>query len=819
MQDFEKLGAFYLGKSYDLAARKRRDDIVMYDSKDLVTHAVCVGMTGSGKTGLCIGLIEEAAIDGIPSIIIDPKGDLSNLLLTFPNLKPEDFRPWINPDDAAKKGLSPDDFAKAQAQTWTKGLGEWGQDGARIQRLKDAADVAIYTPGSNAGLPVSILKSFAAPEKAILDDSELLRDRVSTTATSLLGLLKIDADPIQSREHILLSTILLEAWSSSKDLDLAELISQIQRPPQANVGVMAMDAFFPQKDRFQFAMSLNNLIASPGFSAWMQGEAFDIAGALRTQQGKPRVSIFSIAHLSDSERMFFVSMLFNEILGWVRTQSGTTSLRALVYMDEIAGYFPPVANPPSKQPMLTLMKQARAFGVGMVFATQNPVDIDYKGLANAGTWFIGRLQTQRDKDRVLDGLEGAAAAASAKFDRASADKAMSALGQRVFLMNNVHEDEPVIFETRWCLSYLAGPLTRTQIKALMDPKRGPLDNPAGTTNRLGQMAERAASAIGLGKDGTSKSPPMIPNVVPYFLPIRSTKPAGAQLVYEPRLLGCAKVYYHDTKVGVDQEVPVALLATIADGAVAVEWENAQGVELAESDLDKDPAPGASFANLPGEASKPKSFDAWKKTLGEALFRTQKLELFQSPSLEATSKPNESERDFRARLAHSAKEERDRQVEALRVKYAPKIAALQERLQKAQAAKDAQSSQSTAAMIGTAVSVGAAILSAFMGRKAISATSVSKAATAMRSGSRAMKESGDVARAGETVEAVQAQVQALEDQLKSETDAIGARVDPTSETLDRVTLKPKKTNITVRSLVLAWAPSWVDGLGNATSAWE
>lgn len=454
--DFEKLGVFYLGRLYDSQQKKSQDGLLLYDSKDLVTHAVCVGMTGSGKTGLCLALIEEAAIDGIPAILIDPKGDLANLLLTFPALKPEDFRPWVNEDDARRKNLSPDDYARQQAEQWQKGLAAWGEDGGRIQRLRDAADFAVYTPGSNAGIPLSILKSFAAPPPAIREDDELLRERIGTTTTSLLGLLGIDADPIKSREHILIATILDTAWRQGQELDLAGLIQQIQTPPVKRVGVLDLDAFFPSKDRFALAMALNNLLAAPGFGAWMEGEPLDVDRLLHTPEGKPRVAIVSIAHLNDAERMFFVSLLLNQVVGWMRTQSGTTSLRALVYMDEIFGFFPPVANPPSKTPLLTLLKQARAFGVGVVLATQNPVDLDYKGLSNTGTWFIGRLQTDRDKVRVLDGLEGAAGSAGKGFDRQGLERTLAGLSSRIFLLNNVHEDHPVVFESRWVMSYLRG---------------------------------------------------------------------------------------------------------------------------------------------------------------------------------------------------------------------------------------------------------------------------------------------------------------------------------------------------------------------------
>ena len=465
--DFEKLGAFYLGKEYDVANDKLLDRLLMYDARDLTTHAVCVGMTGSGKTGLCIDLLEEAGIDHVPAIIIDPKGDMTNMLLTFPELRPEDFRPWINVDDARRKGLTEDAFAAQQGELWRNGLAQWGQDGARIQMLRESADFVIYTPGSDAGVPVSILQSFAAPALSWDTEAELLRERIQGTVSALLGLVGVDADPVRSREHILLSNLFEHFWRQGEDLDLPKLVRSIQNPPIRQLGVFDVDTFFPQKDRFELAMSLNNIIAAPGFQSWLQGQPLDVAGFLATPSGKPRHSIFYIAHLSDPERMFFVTMLLNQVITWVRTQPGTTSLRALLYMDEIFGFFPPVANPPSKQPMLTLLKQARAFGVGVVLTTQNPVDLDYKGLTNAGTWFIGRLQTERDKMRLLDGVESASSEAGQILNRAELSRIISALGKRVFLLHNVHEETPVVFQTRWAMSYLRGPLTRPQVRELM----------------------------------------------------------------------------------------------------------------------------------------------------------------------------------------------------------------------------------------------------------------------------------------------------------------------------------------------------------------
>lgn len=495
IEQFEKLGVFYLGRPYDPVKKAAGPGLILYDSKNLVTHAVCVGMTGSGKTGLSIDLLEEAALDGVPAIAIDPKGDLTNLMLTFPALRPEDFRPWINEDDARAKSLSPDEYAAQQAKLWKDGLAAWGEDGERIRRLQAAADFAIYTPGSSAGIPISILASFAAPAQSVRDDSELLRDRVTTTASSVLGLLGIEADPVQSREHILIANLLTKAWSEGEGMDLGGLIAQIQKPPMTKVGALDLEAFYPAKERAQLAVKMNNLLASPGFNAWLEGVPLDVGQLLRSESGKPRVAIVSIAHLSDAERMFFVSLLLNQVLDWARAQSGTTSLRAVLYMDEIFGYFPPVAEPPSKRPLLTLLKQARAFGLGIVLATQNPVDLDYKGLANAGTWFLGRLQTERDKARVLEGLESASATARAEFDKGEIDKLLSGLSQRIFLMHNVHKDAPVVFESRWAMSYLRGPLTRDQIKKLMDGKRPAASAaPRASTGTAGSTSDAVAES-------------------------------------------------------------------------------------------------------------------------------------------------------------------------------------------------------------------------------------------------------------------------------------------------------------------------------------
>ena len=807
MPDFEKLGLFYLGRPFDLNQKKAKEGLLLYDSKDLVTHAVCVGMTGSGKTGLCITLLEEAAIDGIPAIIIDPKGDLGNLLLTFPNLSPQDFEPWVNEGDAQKQNLSTAAYAAQQAKLWQEGLASWDQNGERIKRLCEAADFHIYTPGSNVGSPVSILKSFGAPPQAIREENELLAERTHTTVTSLLGLIGIDADPIRSREHILLSNILNREWSAGRDLDLAGLIQKVQSPPITKIGVMDLDSFFPADDRFQLAMALNNLLASPTFGSWMEGEPLDIQKLLYTESGKPRLAIFSIAHLGDAERMFFVSLLLNQMLGWMRMQSGTTSLRAILYMDEIFGYFPPVANPPSKLPLLTLLKQARAFGLGVVLATQNPVDLDYKGLSNAGTWFIGRLQTERDKDRMLEGLEGIAAGTGRKFDRQEMGQLLAGLGNRIFLMNNVHDEAPEVFETRWAMSYLRGPLTRTQIKWLMDPLKG---NPTA--------APVAAAVPARNAPKQDQRPVLPPEIAQYYIPVRSSGETDARLAYHPMILGTAEVHYSSSKT-VDVTQQLSVLAKLTDGPVDLDWTASVPLNLPVEDLETEPEAVSQFVNIPPKATKERSYATWRKDFASWIYRNQRLELMESPSLDIASNPGETERDFRARLALMAREKRDEAVEKLRRKYAPKFEQLEERKRRAEQAVEREREQAKGQKFQTAISFGATLLSSFMGRKRASMSTLGRATTAVRGASRSMKEAQDVDRAEDNVAAVVQKLADLEEEFTTETASLERSLDPKTEQLDKVSLKPTKSNIAVKLVTLAWAPYWHDANGTVRPAWE
>jgi hypothetical protein len=787
MTDFEKLGLFYLGREVDPDSKSRGDAPLLYDSSDLVTHGVIAGMTGSGKTGLGIDVIEEAAIDGIPVIAIDPKGDLGNLLLTFPRLSPADFSPWVDADEARRAGQTPDAFAAAEAAKWSKGLADWGQDGARIERLRAAAEFALYTPGSTAGRPLSIVKSFAAPDPEIVNDADLLQDRVTTAATSVLTLAGVDAEPMRSREHTLIATLFGDAWRGGRNLDLPSLITQIQAPPVTKIGVVDLESFFPSKDRFALSMQLNQLLAAPGFGAWLEGEPLDVDRLLYTGSGKPRVSVISIAHLDDQERMFFVSLLLNEIVGWMRRQRGTSSLRALIYFDEIFGFLPPVANPPSKRPLLTILKQARAFGIGLVVATQNPVDLDYKALANAGTWMLGLLQTDRDKARVLDGLEGAAAGAA--LDRSRIDHLLSGLGKRQFLLHNVHEKEPVIFETRWTMSYLRGPLGRDEIKRLAAPQ----PNTPATEGRISpKLAPTPAS------EGGRSAPVLDPAISQLFV-------SGAT-AYAPMLLGVARVSYSDAKLGLDDTRMVTVVTPITDGAVAVDWDRAEIADFTVDDLLKSPPAGATFADVPAAAAKAKNYPTWEKDFSQWIGQSQSIELFKSSRAKMMSALDESERDFRIRLQSEARESRDGALAKVRDKYASKLTQIQDRIRRSEQVVQVQSEQATGAKMGAAVSIGATIFGALLGRKAISAGSLGRATTAARGMSRVGKESQDVTRATENVNALKAQESDLQNQMQADLQAVTAQWDLSNEPFERVLVKPKRGGVSVQLVTLVWVPA-------------
>ena len=792
--DIEGLGVFYLGTKVDGPAGKGGREPLLVDARRFTTHAVCVGMTGSGKTGLLIDLIEEAALDQIPTLVIDPKGDLANILLAFPDLAPADFLPWVEADAAKREGITLEALAERTAKKWKDGLAASGQSPERIARLKAAVDMAVYTPGSRAGRPLAMLESLEAPSAAVLDDPEARRERIESLVSGILALAGVDAEPGRSREHVLLAAIVDALWKSGQKIDFGTLVRAIPAPPVERVGFLDLENFFPAGERFQLASRLNTVAAAPGFEDWLAGEPLDVGRLLWTAEGKPRVSVVSIAHLNDAQRMAFVTLLAGQTVAWMRSQGGTSSLKALFLMDEVFGYVPPTANPPSKGPILTLLKQARAFGLGVVLATQNPVDLDYKGLSNAGIWFLGRLQTARDKARVLDGLEGAASSAGRSFDRSRLDKLLSGLEQRMFLLHSVHDDEETVFQTRWTLAYLRGPLLREEIKRL---------------TAAAAPVEPAAAPTSLEGSGTAPLPggprPILPpGVREVFLAPKRPVGLDATVFYEPAILGRARVRYAKAAARIDVDRDVICLAPAGDSVGESAWES--GETLAEPP-EVEPAPRTgSFASLPAALAGPKGYAALATALKGHLARTAKLVVYAAPALDAVSQPGESEADFRLRLAQRAREWRDREMDAVRGRYAPKIAGLADKIERARQKVEREKAEAKNQSLQTYVSIGSAVLGALLGRKMASSTTIGKAATSMRTASRAARQQADVAHAEESLTTLDERRQALEDEVAEAIERIRVDSDLHRIELEAIEIPARKTDMAVEDVVLAWVPT-------------
>ncbi len=805
VDQYEKLASFYLGRHYDLAAGTLKDEVLMYDAKDLCTHAMCVGMTGSGKTGLCLALLEEAAIDGIPAICVDPKGDLGNLLLTFPSLRGEDFLPWVDPGEATRKGVTLETLAADTATRWREGLASWGQSPERIQRFRDSVDITVYTPGSNVGIALTVLRRFDAPPAELLDDADAMRERVTGAASGLLTLMGIDADPLLSPPHILIASIFDWCWRDGKDVTIADLVGLIQRPPIERVGVLDLDTFMPASDRGKLAMQLNNLLASPAFSTWLEGESLSIERLLHTADGKPRLSIVSIAHLSDRERMFFVTILLNELLAWMRTQSGTSSLRAMFYMDEVFGYFPPTAVPPSKPPMLALLKQARAFGLGITLATQNPVDLDYKGLANIGTWFLGRLQTERDKARVMDGLEGASIQSGAIFDRREVERMLSGLTGRVFLMNNVHDDGPSVFQSRWAMSYMAGPLARDQISRLMADRR---ERAKPDSREREHVEAETLSAAALMR-------PVVPAEIDekFLRPSVAPDPRG-KLIYRPSILGEGSLHYVRLSAGLDHWVDFRALLRCGNGIPADGWESSEmlaaGIEPLAS-----PDDAFTFTELPNELRGAATFKRLAKQLVDYLYRHHSIQLYRCRAVGKVAPPGMSEGEARVYFSQALRELRDRETARIRDKFAVKAKSLDKKIRTAADRLDRERAALKEASVNSAITIGTSILGAFFGNKVGGrASASSKTTTAVRGATKAAEKKGDVDRAHAAIGQLQLDLEDLNTEIKIEIDAMVRRFDPHVIELEEMTIAPRKSDLKTKPLVLLWTPWQIDDQGMA-----
>jgi hypothetical protein len=841
---------FYLGRLFDSKSGKVTANPLQYDPADLTTHAVVTGMTGSGKTGLCIDLLEEAALQGIPAIIIDPKGDLTNLLLHFPDLLPKDFKPWIDPEMERRTGKSMDEIADKAAIEWRNGLKEWDVDLNNLKVLKEKIKFAIYTPGSDAGIPVSVLSSLAAPKLDWESNREVLRERISSTVTALLGLVGMnDIDPIRSREHILLSNIFETHWSEGRDIDLTELILQTQTPPFDKLGAFPVDTFFPPKDRMELAMILNNILAAPAFETWREGESLDVQSLLFTTDGQPRHSIFYLAHLSDGERMFFVTLLLSAVETWMRTQKGSSALRALLYMDEIYGYLPPTAVPPSKGPLLRMLKQARAFGLGLLLATQNPVDMDYKALSNTGTWIIGKLQTERDKNRLLDGLESA----TGGIPRAEMDKLISALGKRVFVMHNVHAKMPVLFQTRWTMNFLAGPMTRTQIPALNQlvdagatsraasapatasrkeskPKPSveslqPVAVPSTSQSAPQPVVQpnRQSSVVNRQSDGSLTKPALPAGIREYFLPQNYSLPEAFQyakksmpsqamiqgIIYRPSLLAAAQVRLLDRKYGVDSEIAKAVLVDVLDRRGVVRWDDFSYAGPSLDKVETGPVQGARFGAMEAPLNDAKLMTALQKDFTDWIFRNSEVTARANLKLKVFGGPDITQAEFMKACSDAARDGRDAELEKKASAIDKKIRSVEDKLAKEERELRQDEEDLRNRNIETGLSGAETVAGLFgLGRKKSLSTSVSKYRMAQNAKEEVQESEDAIAQYKKDLADLQRQ---REDIAAEVNNSWGSVVNDISE----VSIKPKKTDIYVNLFGVAWKPYYIVQAGDET----
>jgi DNA helicase HerA-like ATPase len=782
---------FYLGKRVD-----GEGDLVL-DPGDLTTHAVIVGMTGSGKTGLGIVLLEEALSKGIPALILDPKGDMGNLALTFPDLSPASFRPWIDEAAARDAGVSPDEFAAQTAERWQKGLAEHGIGPERIAEFRAKVDVQLYTPGSEAGVPLNVIGSLEAPALSWDEDEETIRDEIEGTVSSLLGLIGVDADPLGSREHVLLANLLEHSWRAGADLDLPTLIGQVQTPPLRKLGVFDVDAFLPPKERGELAVKLNSLVASPSFAAWGRGPALAPETLLTTADGRPRAAVVYLSHLSEQERQLVVTLILSRLITWMHGQSGTSDLRALVYLDEIYGFAPPTAAPPSKKPILTLMKQARAFGIGMVVATQNPVDLDYKAMANAGSWFVGRLQTERDKERVLEGLRSAAGG----VDVSALDKAIGGLEQRQFLLQSAHRDEPELFSTRWAMSYLRGPLTKEQIEQLTPDaaKEAPAEPAAPAPTPLAEDESAVAPDVAEGVPVRYLDP-----AAPWASSVGAV--AGAARL-QPYVAARVSLRFDDTSAGLDttQEWE-ALYGPIQDG---LDLDSETAVDFDERDFRPEPPNGAAYVLPAAALDEAAFFRNASREIQRRLAETQTLELFRNRELDLWSRPGETREQFEARADGAAKAKADEaaakirdRLEAKRDRLDRALETSRRRVEEADVTQRSRKSTELLSGLGS-------VLGVLLGGKA-DARAIGRAGRALGG---AASRRGMTTRAAERkrsaedrVESAEQDLQELEQELLDEVAELDETWAAKADAIEVAPIRLEPADVRVVETTLLWVPT-------------
>ncbi|MFT7601539.1 MAG: hypothetical protein ACI8TP_004498 [Acidimicrobiales bacterium] len=783
---------------------ERSGEAVLLDSADFTTHGVIVGMTGSGKTGLGMVLLEEALLSGVPVLAIDPKGDLGNLALTFPDLAADDFEPWIDDGTARVEQTTVPELAARTAELWKSGLASWDLDGADVRALSAAAKPVIYTPGSTAGIPLNALGRLAAPEST---DPAIRQDEADSTISGLLGLVGIQSDPLSGREHVLMANLIMRAWDQNIDLDLPTLLGQLIDPPIRKLGVLDLDTFFPPADRQALVVKLNGLLASPSFAAWAEGEPLDIGSMLYNGDGSPRAAIVSLSHLEESEQQFAITLLLSRVISWMRTQSGTSELRALIYIDEVMGLAPPVGNPPAKKPILTLLKQARAFGVGLVLSTQNPVDLDYKAISNAGTWLIGRLQTEQDKNRLVDGLRSA----DGGIDVAEVERIISGLGKRQFVLRTTRANDLPLLTTRWAMSYLAGPMTRDQISNLMAGQRS-----AATSEENARVAPVSGAATSSADapppalaDNESTLPPKTPdNLLVRFAHVSAPwldavegSADGKKL--RPALAARVNLLFDDTKADLRHSeeweaiIPISGDAIDIDLAITVDFDDRDfGTKAPESAVYVTPD-----FNLTKTALK-----AAQTALTTNLYANQTIALLRNPDLKLWSRPGETAEEFARRCDVAAESGQDKAAAKIREKLEKKNDSVLAALAKAEDRVAELETQKEGRRTQQLVDLGGSILGSLLGGRR-SARSMAGAARRVASGRR--QSSSTEARletaqnrVAEKIELLEELEVELEDAMIEIDDEWAAKI----ENVEEVEVRLEKTDITIEDFLLVWIPT-------------
>ena len=785
---YEKLGLFYLGKDLDTSTLQQRQILTLLKNKDFTTHAAIIGMTGSGKTGLGIGLIEEAAMDNIPAIVIDPKGDMGDLCLSDPTFSAENFTPWVK-DEALSKGEDPAAYGEKIANIWKNGIEEWEQDSNRVKKF-NAVTKTIYTPGSSAGVSINILASLEVPPQNIMDESDTLTALLKSTVSSLLALIDIKADPINSKEYIILSQIILYSWQQKEDVSIEALIGSIINPPFKKIGILPLDSYYPQNERFELATRFNAVLASPAFASWIQGERLNIQNLLYDSDGKAKIAIFSIAHLSDNERMFFVTLLLNRYIAWMRQQSGTSSLKNILYMDEIFGFFPPGKNPPSKEPMLLLLKQARAFGVGIVLSTQNPVDLDYKGLSNIATWFVGRLQTPQDIERVIDGLSSKS---SDEFDRKKIKELLTSLPKRTFLLKSTHLDTIKLFATRWVMSYLKGPLKKDEIKLLMQKQK----EQTASLHTEAKSAQTKATEP-LTQQSDYQEIVTVDTSIPQYYEIDPSE----QNRYTPYLKAITTISFFNQSRGIDEKEELQLELRLDENKSNLEWSEAYEEDINDfTQLPTQAPTNATRLQVPKFLTKDKELKKSKKLLQDWLYHNKRLQLFRSKSPKLESKPYETLSDFKVRLQDLLNEKQNDEIEKLKERYATKEKSLQERLSRAYERLEKEEADVNSKTTDTVISIGMAVFGAFFGGR----SSSSRIGSSLSKGARILKEKEDVVRAERKVQEIKESLQELFDELEEKIDKLNEKYLLQNTTIEEFSIKPRRNDIVIEKLALVWTP--------------